>query len=100
MATIKQTMDANRQAGAQENAATHSLLETLIDRLGEPDNGAMHPASGVYAAVEKVSSRLRPFEQRWEQVKGGLTTLAAVSAPVGALLWFLSGDRITKLFHG
>lgn len=100
VATLKQTLTDNREAAAKENQATHELLQQVIDGLGRPANGPSQPASGVYWAIEGVSSRLKPFEQRWEQVKGGLTTLGAISLPVGALVWFLSGSRITALFHG
>lgn len=100
MATIKQTMTNNRAAASRENKATHDLLETILNRLGEPDNGPAHPASGVYFVVEKVSARLLPFEQRWEQVKGGLAALGVVGLPVGALIWFLSGDKLTKILGG
>lgn len=100
VSTLKQTLADNRKATASENEATHDLIKELIEAVGKPENGPGQPASGVYWAVDAVSSRLRPFEQRWEQVKGGLTTLAAVGAPIAAILWFLEGDKVAKIFHG
>lgn len=100
MDSLEQTLTSNRAAAAAENAATHALLEKVIKGLGAPSDGPSHPASGVYWAIEGVSTRLKPFEQRWEQVKGALATAAVILGPTGALLWFVSGDKIAKLFHG
>lgn len=100
VATLKQTLADNRQAAALENKATHDLLQEVLSSLGKPSNGPSQPASGVYWAIEGVSTRLKPFEQRWEQVKGALTTAAVILGPTGALLWFVAGDRLSRLFHG
>lgn len=100
MDALETTIAENRKTAAQENQATHDLLQEVLAGLGKPSDGPSRPASGVYWAIEGVSSRLKPFEQRWEQVKGGIATLAAVGLPIGALLWFLESDRLTRLFHG
>lgn len=100
MDALEQTLVANRAAAAAESTATHKLLQEVIDGLGKPSNGPSQPASGVYWAIEGVSGRLKPFEQRWEQVKGSMTTAAIILGPTGLLLWFLAGDKITKLLHG
>lgn len=100
MDALEKTLTANRAAAAQESLTTHRLLTEVVDGLGKSSNGPSQPASGVYWAIEGVSGRLKPFEQRWEQVKGGLATLTVVLAPAAALIWFFGGDRLTHWFHG
>lgn len=100
MDALEQTLVDNRAATASESQATHDLLTEVLRAVGKPSNGPGQPASGVYWAIAAVSERLSPFEQRWQQVKGGLTVLAAVGVPSGALIWFMEGHRLTKLFGG
>lgn len=99
MAALRQTLDQDRKAGVTASAATHSLLEELLDRMGKPAEGRA-PATGVYAAVDAVSERVKPFEGLWLQVKGGVKTAAFLLIPFGIIMWFLAGDKLTKLFAG
>lgn len=100
MDALEQTLASNRAATAQESQATHELLTEVLSAVGKPSNGPGQPASGVYWAIAAVSERLSPFEQRWQQVKGGLTTIGVILIPLGVLIWFLSGEKLTKLLHG
>lgn len=100
MDALESTMTTNREAVRLENEATHTLLNAVLERLGTPQNGQSHPATGLYWAVETVSERVKPFERLWEQVKGSFKTVAFLALPMGALIWFLAGSKLTTLFHG
>lgn len=99
MAALKHAFDSDREERALARAATHTLLGTISDRLGKPPEGP-EPATGIYFAIDAVSERVRPFEAMWLQVKGSMKTVAVLIVPIGLLLWFLAGDRLTILFHG
>ena len=100
MDALEDTLAANRAATAAESSATHELLKTLINALGEPSNGPAHPATGVYWALDQMGKRVAPFELRFEQFKGGVKAITFAAVPMGVLIWFLAGDKITRLLHG
>lgn len=100
MDALEHTIAANRQAGADENKATHGLLQEALRRLGEPMNGPSQPASGLYYAIETVSDRVKPFEKMREWLKGSLATITFIALPGGAVIWFLCGAKLTALLHG
>lgn len=107
VATLTNTLKTNREAAAAESVSLLKAIGEMAERLGKPENGDAHPASGLYHVMDKmgeridgVSARVQPFEALWLQVKGGAKTLAAISLPLGALLWFLAGDRLSVFFHG
>jgi hypothetical protein len=78
-----------------EHTATHTLLTEIRNLIGHPDNG-VGQATGVYAMIKDLNSRMTWFEKARERVIGG----APVAIISGAIIWFLAGDRITKLFGG
>lgn len=100
MDVLERTLASNREASRIENDATHALLKQVIDLVGQPEKGPANPATGVYWAMARVSERVAPFERRFEQTKGAMKALSIGAVPAGLLIWFLAGDKLTKLLHG
>lgn len=99
MEALERTIRTNRETARKENLALQRLMEKMVERLGEPEDGDQK-ATGMYWALDKVSQRVLPFERRFEQFKGGVKAITVVSVPVGALIWFLDGHKLTHLFGG
>lgn len=93
---LETRLQENRDAARKENEATHGLLEEVLMRLGAPQSGADHKATGLYWAVDAVSERVKPFERAWERCKGAVI----VAVPLLGALWWLGGEKLAKLFHG
>lgn len=103
VAALTQTQAANDKASRE----LHGMVTEVLKRLGAPKNGSAEPSTGLYYAMDEVraevnavSARVKPFENIWLQVKGAVKVIAFTSVPVGVLLWFLAGDRLTALLHG
>lgn len=101
---------AARLASVEGRVATlegHAdLLKTLVERLGHnPDDG--QPATGIYKVlgdlsfqITDVKARLGWFEKLRERAIGAGWALIGLVPIVGAVVWFLAGAKITKLFGG
>lgn len=78
---------------------THRLLQSMLDAVGTAHDKAGQP-TGLYALIHAVSQRLTRFETLRERAIGAMIAVGCVVPPTGALVWFLSGAKITKLFGG
>jgi hypothetical protein len=96
---LEKTINRNRETARRENVALQKLMEHMLERLGAPEEGGQE-ATGVYWAIDKVSKRVRPFERRFDQFKGGVKAITFAAVPVGALIWFLDGHRLSTLLGG
>lgn len=93
--------NVERRVDAIESKQTRveGLMKEVRDAVGRPAKGA-DAATGIYAFVDAVSARLTWFEKLRERGIGALAVGVPILAGSGVLLWFLSGERITKLLGG
>lgn len=70
-------------------------LHDVNVKIGDPDNGAGQPATGLFAQIDNIDARLLTFEKLRERVKGALF----IAIPFGAGVWWLVGEKMGQLFH-
>lgn len=100
MDAVEAAVKKGREDSSRENAGILAAVRDVSDRLGHPTDGEDKPATGLYWRMETMAKKLSPFERRWEQTKAAMTTVGLMLPPTGALIWFLAGDKLTKLLHG
>lgn len=87
------------EAEAREH--TNTMLADVKALIGSPGTKADgSDATGLYDVVRGLNSRVGKFERLWYQVLGGIKVGAPIVLVSATLLWFLAGDKITKLLHG
>lgn len=95
------SLEAEMHTGLQERLVMAKALAELTELIGKPGIKADgSDATGLYDLFHSLSSRLGKFEKFWYEVRGAVKFAVPAMALFGAALWFLGGDKITKLFHG
>lgn len=92
------TAASEAHSEAKKASAAVSDLVEAIGKPGAPDGG--EPATGIFAHIGGLNVRLTKFERLWERGVGFALSAVTIGAPLVGALWWLAGDRISKLLQG
>lgn len=92
--------DVDRRVDALETSISKDLkdLSALIGTPGTKADGS--DATGLYDLCHSLSVRVRPFEKFYYQALGAVKVGIPLLAGSGVLIWFTSGDKLSKMFGG